>query len=392
MWRRDFRYLTFSSMAATLGMWMQSIGSGWLVLELTHSPVQMGIFSFVRGITQLLASPPAGVLADRWSRRKIIVITTLLGVLWAVALTALIVTDRIEIWHMYVLTILDSVTGAANFTARQAMIYDCADEAHLPNAVAVGSLAFNITRIIGPSLAGMLIGGVGLSACFIGQAAAWVVSALFTLSIRTPGAASSGKGSPWDDLRAGMVYSARDPLITGLLLAAVIPTMVIYPYVQYLPIFANDILKVGAQGYGILSSGLGFGSIVGSLLLAYVNDVPRKGLIMLGTLLIYSLFIIGFALSPWFPLAMGCLMVSGIFHSIYNALNNTAVQLAVKTEYRGRVMSLYGMTNGLLPFGALPLGFAIAAIGAPLGVAGFVAFACLLTVALGVWSPALRKL
>lgn len=370
---------------------MQQIGAGWLVLELTGSPVQLGVFSFIRGGITLLASPPAGVLADRWSRRQMIVITTLLGVVWALALAALLVTGAVQLWHVYVLTALDALTGAANFTARQAMVYDTAEPSTLPNAVAVGSLAFNVARIVGPSLGGVLIGAYGLAACFIAQALAWVISAGFTMPIRTPGAQAPGHGSPLADLRDGLSYSLRDPLILGLFAAVVIPTLLVYPYVQYLPIFANDILNVGAQGYGVLSSGLGFGSIAGALLLTWLGDMRHKGWVMLGTLLVYNLLIIAFALSPWFPLSMACLMVSGLFHSIYAALNNTLAQLATKTEFRGRVMALFGMTFGLTPFGALPMGFLIAQTGAPVSVALFCGAACLTVLALAAASPALRK-
>jgi MFS family permease len=165
----------------------------------------------------------------------------------------------------------------------------------------------------------------------------------------------------------------------------------VYPYVQYLPIFANEILHVGAEGYGVLSSGLGFGSIAGALLLTWLGDLRHKGWVMLLTLVAYQLLIVGFALSTWFPLSMACLVVSGLFHSIYSALNNTVAQLAARTEFRGRVMALFGMTFGLTPFGALPMGFLIAQIGAPLSVALFVGLACLTVFGLAAASPALRK-
>ena len=177
----------------------------------------------------------------------------------------------------------------------------------------------------------------------------------------------------------------------GLLGAVIIPTLLIYPYVQYLPIFANEILNVGAQGYGVLSSGLGFGSIAGALLLTWLGDLRHKGRIMLVTLVVYQILIIAFALSPWFWLSMACLVVSGLFHSIYAALNTTMAQLATRTEFRGRVMALFGMSFGLTPFGALPMGFLVAGIGAPYSVALFCAAACLTVLALAAASPALRK-
>ncbi|MCX6021759.1 MAG: MFS transporter, partial [Chloroflexi bacterium] len=187
MQQRDFRYLTFSTGSLGFAQWFQQIGQGWLVLEVTHSAGQVGVITFLRGITILLASPPAGVLSDRYSRRNVIVWTTFASVVQALALAALVFANMIESWHLWVFAIAGGLTQAVTQPARQAFVYDVTERELLTNALTVNSLAQNLARVSGPPLAGAIIGLLGNASLFLVLAVLNVVAMGLTMLIRTRG-------------------------------------------------------------------------------------------------------------------------------------------------------------------------------------------------------------
>lgn len=389
---RDFRYLLAGTMGTQVGSWSQTIGQGWLVLELTRSPVQLGLIAFIRGIAMLAASPFGGLVSDMFDRRRVVVGGTLLAALNAVVLSVLVSTGQIAVWHLYAVAALDGVLNALNQPARQALVYDVVGKEELTNAVALSSVGSNIMRVIGPSLGGVLIGVSGVAACFIFQAVCYVLAAVISLRIRPIKGATRKIASLADSLLGGFSYARRSRTVLLLLLISMIPSLLVYPYVGFVPVFASDVLHVGALRYGILMTAVGVGSIPGAFAAANMTHIRGKGRMLLITSAVYMAMVGAFALAPLFGLAFACLAVAGVANAIQNTLNASLVQFSVSDEYRGRVSALYFMTGGLTPFGSLAMGGLIAALGAPLAVAGFALTATALTIALAIASPRLRTM
>lgn len=389
---RDFRYLLAGTMGMQIGSWSQTIGQGWLIHELTHSAVQLGLISFIRGIAMLAASPFGGLVSDMFDRRGAVISGTLLAALNGLVLAVLVATGAIEVWHLYVMAAIDGVLNALNQPARQALVYDVVGKEELTNAVALSSVGGNIMRVIGPSLAGALIGISGVAACFIFQGVCYVLSAVVSLLIRPVPRGDRRIASLKDSLLGGFSYARHHRTIVLLLLVSMIPSLLVYPYVGFVPVFASDVLHVGAFQYGVLMTAVGVGSIPGAFVAANMSHVTNKGWILIVTSAGYMAMIAAFALSPWFALAFACLVAAGVANAIQNTLNSTLVQFSVSDEYRGRVSALYFMTGGLTPFGSLAMGGLIALFGAPAAVSSFSILATLAVLALGVWSRQLRAM
>jgi MFS family permease len=291
-----------------------------------------------------------------------------------------------------VLAAIDGVLGALNQPARQALVYDVAGEDDLTNAVALSSVGGNIMRIIGPSLGGALIGVWGVAACFVFQAVCLVVAAVVSLPISRVVATGLRSASLVDSLLGGFVYARSSTAVILLLLMSAIPCLLVYPYVGFVPVFASDVLHVGAFQFGVLMTAVGVGSIPGALIAANMNRRSGYGRTLVMTTAIYMAMVAAFALSPAYWLAFGCLMMAGVANAIQNTLNSSLLQFNVSDEYRGRVSALHFMTGGLSPFGSLAMGGLIAVWGAPATVAGFALLAVALVLVLSALSPRLRAL
>ncbi|MER3420551.1 MAG: hypothetical protein C4290_08535 [Chloroflexota bacterium] len=389
---RDFRYLLAGTMGVQVGTWSQTIGQGWLVHILTHSAFQLGLIAFIRGVAMLAASPAGGLLSDLLDRRRVVIAGTVLAAINALTLTALVATGHVAVWHLYILAAIDGALNAVNQPARQALVYDVVGKEDLTNAVALSSVGSNLMRIIGPSLGGALIGTAGIASCFLFQGLCYVLSAAVTLFIRPVNGARRQAASLVESLLGGFTYALHHRTVLLLLLVAAVPSLLVYPYVGFVPVFASEVLHVGPFQYGVLMTAVGVGSIPGALMAANMADPRGKGWLLLATSAAYMTMVAAFACSPWFLLAFACLVAAGVANSIQNTLNNTLIQLAVSDAYRGRVSALYFMTGGLTPFGSLAMGTAITTLGPQPAVAAFALTAAAVIAALSATSPRLRRL
>jgi predicted MFS family arabinose efflux permease len=294
---------------------------------------------------------------------------------------------------MYPIALAEGVTDAINQPARQVMVYDVAGEDELANAVAVNSLGSNTMRVVGPSVAGGLIGFAGIEAAFLLQAIAYGVSVYFTSRIRTQGIPTSNTTtSVLASMADGISYARRNRDVLLLVVMAGLPSLLVYPYVQYIAVFAEDVLDVGSVGFGFLASAVGYGSIVGALLAANLTQIQKRGQILVWTTFVYMALVTAFAVSNNYALSFSLLVVAGIANSIYLMFNQVMVQLIVDDEYRGRVLSLYVMVSGVTPFSALVMGALIDAFGAQVTVACFTGLATAIVLAIGVFSRRLREI
>jgi MFS family permease len=318
---------------------------------------------------------------------------TLISAIIATVLAALLFTDLIEMWMLYPIALLEGLTAAIGQPARQVMVYDVVEEEDLANAVAINSLGSNTMRIVGPSLAGALIGTVGLEAAFAVQAAAYLLSVAATSRIRTKGEPTIGATtSVLGSMADGIAYARSNRDVWLLVLMAGLPSLLVYPYVQYIPVFADRVLHTGSVGFGFLASAVGYGSIVGAILAANLTNVTKRGQILVWTTFVYMALVTAFALSNIYWLSFSLLVVAGIANSTYLMLNQVMIQLVVDDEYRGRVLSLYVMVSGITPFSALLMGALIDAFGAQVTVACFTGLASAIVLVIGVTSKRLREI
>jgi MFS family permease len=373
----SFRMLWIGTVATNLGQWMQNIALSWYMLILTDSAFMVGMIAFAAGIPYLVVALPAGALIDRVDERKLLMVAQWAAMVVAVALAALILLDLAKPWHLIVAAGLNGTIMAVNQMVRQTLVPGLVSREHMANAVSLNSAGANAMRILGPSIAGVIIGAFGAGVCFVLQAVALAGALATTMriepleNVRT-GIAPGGVLDGWHEIR-------KRPALGSLILITAVPALLVFPYIQMMSVFARDVFDIGASGLGFLMAASGVGALTGALVAATMDRVQRKGRVVMLLTVIYCLAVTGFAISPHPALAMLGLMISGVTGSIFGSLTGTLVLLLTEARVRGRVMAIYTLTNGFTPFGALAIGAASEAFGAPPAVGIASAIAALLT-------------
>jgi MFS family permease len=391
---RNFRLFWLGQLLSLTGTWMQSTAQGWLVLELTDSEFFLGLVNAAQSLPVLLLTLYAGVVADRMDKRRIILVAQAAAMLIAFSMAVLTDFGWITVQWIVLLVFLLGVANAFEIPTRQSFFVDLVGKADLTNAIALNSSAFNLTRIIGPALAGFLIGHISIASAFYLNAVSYlaVITGLLMISVppfrRPPRTAST-----WSNLREGFAWLRANPLPRTLvgLIAAV--SILAFPYVMLLPVFARDVLGVGAPGLGALLSASGAGALAGGLFLVAIGHRVRRGLLLLGASVCFALLVIAFALSRSFVLSLLLLAGVGFMMLLNNTITNALLQSLVPDRLRGRVMAVYVfMFLGMAPVGSLQAGTLAQWIGAPLALTlgGLV---LLLVIVLVWWRvPALRNI
>jgi MFS family permease len=388
----NFRLLFAGTVLGSFASWMEQIGQGWLVQQLTNSPFQLGLVQFIRGFSILFVSPFAGALAERMDRRLLAGVASFANALNALAIGILVVTGQIEVWHLYVTALIGGVCNSIYNPVRQFLVFDAVGPEHLGNAIALNSMANNMARVVGPGIAGFLI-SYYISSAFFAEFVFLCVAVATLLQMRLHRTMPAEAEPMWDRVRLGVRYVRGDRLLTRLILLQTIPSLLIFPYVQMVPNVAKNYLHVGASGYGWLQTGVGIGSLVSALAVASMAEVRRKGLVASIALLVYMGAVLAFSFSRHYALSLLCLIGGGMGLVVFSTFNQTLLQMHVDSDYRGRVLSLYTMSQGLNPFGSLVLGFiAEHWLGAPHAIALFCGIAIVLAFAAGVASRQVRDL
>jgi MFS family permease len=381
----QFRYLLAGTAASQVASWMEEVARGWLVLQLTDSAFQLGLIGFIRGITQLLFSPIAGVMADRLDRRKLAAVTQVVPAVVALLIAVLVATDAVRMWHLYALVCISGISGAVNQPARQVLVYDIVGEQYLTNAIALNSVVSNIARIIAPAVGGIFIGVIGIASSYYAQTVFFLLATAATFLLHPTQHIDPVRTPIIEGIREGFAYVRENRTVGRLIVLNAIPNLLIYPYVSMMPIFAKDILDVGSGGFGILLTGVGFGSIPGGLIVAGMTHSRHKGRIMGIAMLLYMGMVAAFGISTFFPLSFAILVIAGIGWSMMVTLNQTLLQTHVDHAYRGRVLSLHAMVGGFTPFGNLAMGLSAGSFGVQASVTAFAlaGFACAAVLAVG---------
>jgi predicted MFS family arabinose efflux permease len=388
----DFRYLGLSTLALGFGQWAQQIGLAWLVYVLTGSATQLGAIAAFRGGVGTITAPIGGVLADRYSRRVVLIWSTAASAAQGVVFAVLIVTGLLELWHVYVLAFAGGVIQSISQPARQAFVYDVSTDENLPNAIAMNSMVQNVSRVSGPPLTGAMIAAFGTGAPFMFLAATQVVAMGLTLMIsQNTRQERVSPSNPFRQIVEGFQFTWRDRRVLGLVVAATIPALLVYPYLPFLSVVAQELGR-GPRGYGLMASMVGWGSLLGLFLLALFPDPPRKGRLMLGCFILYASFLFLFAQSHVYLLCLAALAGAGIFNSVAMVLNNTLIQLAVRNDIRGRVMSVWQVSGGLQPLGSLPMGILVTRYGPQIGIGSFMATAVIIFVLFAAGWGSVRRM
>lgn len=390
---RDFRLLTLSTISIGFGQWGQQIALGWLVFVLTNSAVQLANVAFIGGMLSLFLTPIGGIVADRYPRRTVIVCATLADTLQASVIAILVLSGNVEVWHVYLFSLLTSLTTAMNQPARQAFVADLMTPATLPNAIAMNSIAQNISRILGPSLAGVLT-AASLGAPFVFVAAMRGLACINTLMMRPPARPTADRPTrnPLREIIEGFKYIFADPKTRVLLVVNMLPSLLVYPYLSFMPLFARVELGHGSGTYGLLVSGIGVGSIFGLLGLAFLGDrLRRRGTVTLSGLIVYLMLVMAFTQTRELWQSLAVLIAAGVIHGFCLTLNNTLFQTSLRPDMRGRGMAAWQMGSGFNPFGTLVMGHLISEFGVRSTELGFFSTCLTIFVLILIFNRAIRR-
>lgn len=360
LWHNSvYRTYWVGAFVSFLGSWMQTVAQGWVVYEITNSKLLLGLLGFLGSLPTTLFSLFGGVVADRFEKRKLVITTQALFAVNAFVLAILVLTGRVEFWHIALIAALNGFIVAIDAPARQAMVMDLVGEQMVTVGVAMNSAAFNTARILGPAIAGKLIEVANAGWCFFINAVSYlgIIIALWRIPA-TSNHGSMERLSVWSELKEGLGYVYRDGLLRTLVLLDCALSIFAMSYTTLMPVFARDVLQVGKQGLGNLFSATGFGALMGALVLARVaGTVPRgRVLITAATGLCTGLLL--FALSRSYLVSLGCLvLVGGSAVSTLGSINALLQSLSPE-HLRGRTMSLHVFAlMGLAPFGNLLMGW-----------------------------------
>ena len=366
----NYRLYWFGALTSNIGTWIQMVAQGWLVYQLTGSALDLGIVGFATALPILFLSLFGGVLADRFERRRLMVYTQTGSMLLAFLLSYLTLAGHVTVPQIVVIAFLNGIVNSLNAPVRQSIISDLVDREDLMNAIALNSAQFQMSRFFGPALAGAIVAAVGSGWCFFinGVSFLAVIAALLAMQV-PPLPAGRRNKSVWKNLTEGIRYVRAEPTLVALLGLAIVPALFAMPFQQLMPVFAQSVLNVGAQGLGLLMSASGLGALIGALGVASLGKNAPRGKLMLAAVTLFGTCLVIFALSRTFWLSLVVLVGVGIASMSYNALNQTFIQTLAADEMRGRVMSLLTLTTfGIQPFGSLQAGAVAQQYGANVSV------------------------
>lgn len=392
---RNYRLFFTGQLISLSGTWIQIIATSWLVYRLTNSAFTLGLVTFLSQVPSFFFAPFAGVYVDRWNKHKALIFTQFVSMLQASTLAALTLTGNIKIWHIMLLSIVLGLTNAFDMPIRQSFVIEMIENREdLGNAIALNSSLVNLTRLIGPAIAGILVAKFGEGICFMINAITFiaVIVALLFMRIKIIKSEHTHMHA-FVELKEGFRYTFGFPPLRDTLVLLAVLSFATMQYTVLMPIFAKDILKGGSDTLGFLMASTGIGALIGAIYLASRKTVLGLGRLMAAAAFLFGFTIIIFAFSENFVLSMILLFFAGGGFITVIATSNTILQTITDDDKRGRVMSFYTMAfMGMAPFGSLAAGAVAQRIGGPLTImiSGIISIACgtILTLRL----PKLRKM
>ncbi len=370
---RNYRLYFFGQAVSVTGTWMQSLAMSWLVLSLTSSPIALALVNVLQFAPTLILGLVAGVVADRVPKRALLVVTQSTNAIGSALIAILIWTDHIDLWHIYAIALLVGVSTSFDMPTRQAFVSDMVGREDLANAIALNSTLFNMGRLVGPALAGIVLGAFGVAICFAIDAFSYAAVIASLLMMRNLPKLSQVKNrNPIESLREGLSYVRATPVVGYLVVFAGMLGTFGVNFNVWMPLLAKQDLGTGPGGFGLLMSSLGIGSLTGALTLAFRSrNVNTNRLIVTGLILGAGELTLGIAtgLTTSLVIAMIVSAVVGFGLTSTMSMANTVVQSTAPDALRGRVMSVYVMVSaGASPLGALLAGAVAGWFGTPLSI------------------------
>ncbi len=399
---RNFRLFWSGAFLSNTGTWMQAVAQGWLVLQMTNSPLWLGVDGFMATAPGMVLTLAGGVFADLFDRRKLLIYTQAVAGVAALTLGVLVLTHVVHVWMILCLSFVTGCCMALAGPSYMALVFDLVGHEDLANAIALNSTQFQLARVLGPVCAGIGFKLFGLAGCFIanGISFVFVVAALLMVKFDRRGATSGEpqrsvkqKGVFIGDLVAGFRYVAGRPRVGMLLLLSAVSSLFGAPYIYMTPVFARDIFHLGETGLAVLMGMAGAGALFGALFLAYLGDFRRKGWFVLGGDLAFALCLIMFSLSTHLGMSLFFLFALGFGIVCSVAVTNTLLQKLVTDEMRGRVMSMFMLSFiGAMPVGNLIAGAVSQRFGVQRTLAAGGVIIAIFVATLAARSPQLREL
>ena len=393
---RNYRLLWFGTIFMSSGTWIQQVTLGWLAYEMTGSPVQVAIVLGLRALP-MLAAPIAGVIADKFDRRIVLLLDQSYMALLAVIFAAVLQFGVVQVWHLHAFSFLSGVGWALNNPLRQSLVANSVPRERLMNAVALNSMAFNSMRMVGPGIGGGMIALLGPEVNFLLQAVVYGLVVVLVLPFRAEyaeGREGRKEQSPFADLKEGLRYVMRQPMLRYAILLSVVPTLTMMSFIQtQMPVFvAEDLGDSEGALLGFMYVGMGVGGFIGAVLVARFHAVRHKGRLSLMGVAGAGLAVLALSQTDLWWVAWGILVVQQLFFIIVMTTNNTILQTVTPDYMRGRVMGIYMVDIGLQPFGGVVAGLIAASLGVSVawlvgGLAGLV-----LVVLITVAAPSFRRL
>jgi MFS family permease len=365
---RNYRLFFGGQSISLIGTWMQRIAMPWLVYHMTGSVLLLGIVSFAGQIPTFLLSPLAGVITDRWSRYRVLVATQIISMVQAFIMAGLALTGVIQVWHIIVLSVALGCINAFGVPSRQSFVIDMVEKKEdLGNAIALNSTMFNGARLLGPSIAGIMLASTSEGVCFLVNAISYlfVIASLLMMKVDIKRVGSKGHNM-LVELKEGMDYVSGFKPIKHLLILLSIVSLTGMSYSVLMPVFATEVLHGGSNTYGFLMGSAGFGALIGALFLASREEVIKLGRIVPAAALVFGIALIILSFTGIILLAILMMVFVGMGMMLQTASSNTILQTLTDDDKRGRVMSFYTMAvMGTAPFGSLLAGGLAKTIGTP---------------------------
>ncbi|HEY91439.1 MAG TPA: MFS transporter [Dehalococcoidia bacterium] len=393
---RNFRLYIIGSLIATTALQMMQLAQNYLVYQLTGQATAIGYVSAALGASLFFFSLTGGIAADRMSKRNLL-ISGQIGIgIMALWIGVMVHTGLIEVWHIIVGGIITGIIAGFTMPARQSYVPDLVGDKNLLNAFALNAGVMNVTRIAGPALAGILIAAIGIAPLYYAKFIGYSIFAVFLLMIPVLGKSKvKTSRSMLGDALAGLRYLRRDRTVLELLLIGVFPVILAMPYVNFLPVFQEEVFHVGTAELGLMMSVVGIGAVVGAMFIASISNYRYKGRILITMGITFSVSLVLFSVIAGtgnFPLSLVMLAITGAAGTAYMSLNQALVLVLTPPEMRGRVTGLFMTTFGLQPLGSLPIGMLSDAYGAPVTIGAFGALTLVIFLYVFLFRPRMRQI
>ncbi|MCZ6564033.1 MAG: MFS transporter [Deltaproteobacteria bacterium] len=390
---RNYRLYWLGQLSSVLAQGMELVAQGWLILQLTDSPFMLGLTGLAHAIPTIVLTLVGGVIADRIDRRRIMILAQGTTACVFFGLATLIVTGLVQVWHIMLFAFLSGSLKAFDRPSRYALLPHMVSTEELASAVAMGSAIWQLSRLIGPGIAGTLIYVFGVGTTFYVCCLGSLTAVVFWLMIRMERLPSSNTNRGLlHHMADGLNFIKSNEIFYTLIGMTFFNSIFGLSYVILMPVFARDILQVGSQGFGFLQTTTGAGSLLGVLIVASLARSSRKGWQVIMGAVIFGISLIGFAFSPWYLLSLGLVFFIGLANQVYMTTIISILQLKVPDQLRGRVMSIFGLTWDLTPVGGTIAGTIAEFAGAPVAVA----ISCFMVMAMAsmvaVYLPRVRQM